>query len=60
MRTPVTSLVVTAPGPVLELLALVEEDLRNAGVVEQVATSPGDALAVQVELGEAPAKQPRA
>ena len=60
MRTPVTSLVVTAPGALLELLALVEEDLRNAGVVEQVATATGDELAVRVELGEPPAKQPRA
>jgi valyl-tRNA synthetase len=59
MRTPVTRLTVTAPEPVAELFALVEEDLRNAGVVEQVVRERGDALAVAVELGEAPAKVQR-
>jgi valyl-tRNA synthetase len=59
MRTPVTVLTVTAPDAVAELFALVEEDLRNAGVVEQVVRERGDALAVAVELGEAPAKVQR-
>ena len=59
MRTPVTLLTVTAPDAVAELFALVEEDLRNAGVVEQVVRERGDALAVAVELGEAPAKVQR-
>ena len=59
MRTPVTVLTVTAPGPVAELFALVEEDLRNAGVVEQVVRERGDALVIGVELGDAPAKVQR-
>ncbi len=59
MRTPVTLLTVTAPDPVLELFAAVEEDLRNAGVVEQVIRETGEALTVAVELGEAPAKVQR-
>ena len=59
MRTPVTLLTVTAPDAVAELFALVEEDLRNAGVVEQVVRERGDALTVAVELGEAPAKVQR-
>ncbi len=59
MRTPVTLLTVHAPDNVLELFAAVEEDLRNAGVVEQVVRERGDALAVAVELGEAPAKVQR-
>ena len=59
MRTPVTLLTVTAPDPVQELFAAVEEDLRNAGVVEQVIREKGDALTVAVELGEAPAKVQR-
>ncbi len=59
MRTPVTLLTVTAPGAVQELFAAVEEDLRNAGVVEQVIRERGDALGVAVELGEPPAKAPR-
>ena len=59
MRTPVTLLTVTAPDAVAELFALVEEDLRNAGVVEQVVRERGETLAVAVELGEAPAKVQR-
>ena len=59
MRTPVTVLTVTAPDPVAELFALVEEDVRNAGVVEQVVRERGDVLAVGAELGEAPAKVQR-
>ena len=59
MRTPVTVLTVTAPQDVAELFALVEEDLRNAGVVEQVVREHGPGLAVAVELGEAPAKVQR-
>ena len=59
MRTPVTLLTVTAPDAVVELFAAVEEDLRNAGVVEQVIRERGDALTVAVELGEAPAKVQR-
>jgi valyl-tRNA synthetase len=61
MRTPVTRLAVTAPEAVLAQFATVEDDLRNAGVVEQVTTTAGgESLAVTVELGEAPPKTPRA
>jgi len=59
-RTPVTHLTVAAPDAVLRLFAGVEQDLRNAGVVEQVETATGEALTVTVELGEAPPKAPRA
>ena len=59
MRTPVTSLVVRGPQDVLELFATAEDDLRNAGVVEQVSTAAAEALEVDVVLGEAPPKTPR-
>ncbi|MEX2289619.1 MAG: valine--tRNA ligase [Mycobacteriales bacterium] len=59
MRTPVTSLTVTAPEQVLELFGLVERDLRNAGVVEQVTARIGTELGVDTVLGEPPPKQNR-
>jgi valyl-tRNA synthetase len=57
MRTPVTQLTVRGPEDALALFALVEADLRNAGVVEQVSTASAAELAVDVELGEPPPKQ---
>ncbi len=59
-RTPVLVLSVAAPQPVLDLLAQVERDVVNAGVVEQVERTVAEALAVTVELGEAPPKAPKA
>jgi valyl-tRNA synthetase len=59
MRTPVTTLTVTAPESVLELFGLVEGDLRNAGVVEQVTARTGVELAVETVLGEPPPKSSR-
>jgi valyl-tRNA synthetase len=59
MRTPVTTLTVTAPEAVLELFGLVEGDLRNAGVVEQVTARTGVELAVDAVLGEPPPKSSR-
>ncbi len=59
MRTPVTLLTVNGPAAVLELFDLVQDDLCNAGVVEQVARGAAHELAVSVELGEAPPKQVR-
>jgi valyl-tRNA synthetase len=58
MRTPVTLLTVTGIDGELGLFAQVEADLRNAGVVERVATVTDEGgVRVQVELGEAPPKQ---
>jgi valyl-tRNA synthetase len=57
MRTPVTLLTVRAPDDVLALFGSVEDDLRNACVVEQVERAPGEALVVEAVLGEPPPKQ---
>jgi valyl-tRNA synthetase len=59
-RTPVLVLSVAAPQPVLDLLAQVEQDVINAGVVERLERTVADELAVTAELGEAPPKAPKA
>ena len=60
-RTPVLVLAVSARQPVLDLLAQVEQDVVNAGVVELLERRLVDgALTVTVELGEAPPKAPNA
>jgi valyl-tRNA synthetase len=53
MRTPVRRLSVTGSPAQLESLATVEDDLRNAGNVEEFVTALGD-WSVDVELGDDP------
>jgi valyl-tRNA synthetase len=53
MRTPVRRLTIAGSPAQLELLATVEDDLRNAGNVEEFATAVGD-WSVEVELGDDP------
>jgi len=62
MRTPVLRLAVRGTAEALEQFAVVEGDVRRAGVVEQVETTVADgSLDVEVvELGVAPAKAERA
>jgi valyl-tRNA synthetase len=51
MRTPVRRVEVTAPGDQIEALALVLDDLRQAGSVEELTLDSGDGpLGVAVEL----------
>ncbi len=58
MRTPVTTLTLTAPTTTQALFDAVEADLRNAGVVQGVERADG-AFAVATVLGEAPPKVAR-
>jgi valyl-tRNA synthetase len=59
MRTPVTHLVLRL-GADQERFGAVEGDVLSAGVVEKVSYDGGEADRVEVELGEAPPKEPRA
>ena len=56
LKTPVARAVITAPDPQLALLGLVEQDLRASGLIREIETRGGDALAVDVEL--APPERP--
>ncbi len=53
LKTQVARAVITAPAAQLELLPLVEKDLRAAGLIQEIETAPGDELSVQVELAPA-------
>ncbi len=53
LKTPVRRAVVSGPAADLDALALVEADLRAAGIIERIETLPGDVLAVDAELVEA-------
>jgi len=50
MKTPVARAVINAPQLQLDLLALVEQDLRASGLIREIETAVADSLAVQVEL----------
>ena len=50
MKTEVTSATVGDTAPRLALLAQVADDVRSAGVVTALSTSPGDAFSVTAEL----------
>ncbi len=41
---------ISAPEAQLALVPDVERDLRASGLIEQIETEPGEALAVRVEL----------
>ena len=49
-KTPVTRLVIRAPEADLELLPDVIDDLRSAGLIQQIDTLASEALQVDVEL----------
>ena len=53
LKTPVARAVSAAPAAQLELLPLVEEDLRAAASSSELETVVGDELSVQVELAPA-------
>jgi valyl-tRNA synthetase len=57
MKTPVTKLVVTDTPERLALVSLAQADLTNAGLVQDLVLSEGPEAAVEVTLGEPPAKQ---
>jgi valyl-tRNA synthetase len=50
LKTPVASVMVRAPERDLELLPGVEQDLRAAGLIQQIETTVAEALQVDVEL----------
>ena len=50
LKTPVARAVIRAPRPQLELLPLVEQDLRASGLIREIETGEADALTVDVEL----------
>jgi valyl-tRNA synthetase len=53
LKTPVARAVIRAPRAQLDLLPLVEQDLRASGLIRVIETAEGDALDVQVELAAA-------
>jgi valyl-tRNA synthetase len=57
LKTPVARAIISAPPAQLRLLPLVEHDLRAAGLIREIETSPGEALAVDVQLAAAEASQ---
>jgi valyl-tRNA synthetase len=50
LKTPVARAVIHAPRPALDLLPEVEQDLRAAGLIQQIDTATSDVLHVEVEL----------
>jgi valyl-tRNA synthetase len=50
LKTPVARTVIRAPPQQLELLPLVEKDLRASGLIRELETAEAEALEVQVEL----------
>jgi valyl-tRNA synthetase len=50
LKTPVARAVIRAPRQQLELLPLVEKDLRASGLIRELETAEAEALEVQVEL----------
>ena len=50
LKTPVARAIISAPAAQLELLSLVEKDLRAAGLIRDIETQQGDVLQVTVEL----------
>jgi valyl-tRNA synthetase len=50
LKTPVARAVITAPHEQLELLPLVEHDLRASGLIREIETRAGDTLLIDVEL----------
>ena len=52
LKTPVRRVLVRGPEASLAALALVESDLRAAGIIERLETAPADTLAVEAELAE--------
>ena len=50
LKTPVARAVIQAPAQQLELLALVEKDLRASGLIRELETSVGDTFEVTVAL----------
>jgi valyl-tRNA synthetase len=57
LKTPVARAIIGAPMRQLQLLPLVEHDLRAAGLIREIETRPGEALAVDVQLAAAEASQ---
>jgi valyl-tRNA synthetase len=55
MRAPVARVLVRDRAERLEALALGEDDLRRAGVIEQLETAEAEEFAVEVQLAEEPA-----
>jgi valyl-tRNA synthetase len=50
LKTPVARAVIQAPQPQLDLLSLVEKDLRASGLIRELETTAGDTFDVRVEL----------
>ena len=55
LKTPVRRVLVRGPAAHLSALALVESDLRAAGLIERLEETSGDVLDVEVELADAAA-----
>ncbi len=57
LKTPVARAVIQAPAQQLELLALVEKDLRASGLIRELETSVGETFEVTVALAPPEAVQ---
>jgi valyl-tRNA synthetase len=60
LKTPVAKAVIRAPAPQLELLALVEKDLRASGLIRDLETIVGDTFEVTVTLAPPEVMQEKA
>jgi hypothetical protein len=56
LKTPVARAVIRAPRPQLDLLTLVEKDLRASGLIHELEVVSADDLDVRVELAPPEAK----
>jgi len=57
LKNPVRLAVVTGTAEDLDVLGLVESDLKAAGIIERIETRPGDALGVDAELADPPGRE---